>query len=206
MSLDAFYTPQDLALSLVFCLPIRPGDIVMEPSVGGGAWLQAVHQVHPRTYRVAMDIDEQAPGLHLGPKVVDEARVGDFLTWRPKAWTAAPHWIVGNPPYSRDADMEHVAHALRVVREGGNVAMLLHLSFLASAGRWHSLFRSRRPRGVVVLPNRVRFGGPADLGMAGKRDSALVWWDLSWSGPTSLAWLDPATMIVDWSGRALPQE
>ena len=51
MPVDAFYTPIELALALVRCLPIRPGDVVMEPSVGGGAWLQAVRQVHPRPRR-----------------------------------------------------------------------------------------------------------------------------------------------------------
>lgn len=194
--IDAFYTPQDLAQALLAILPIRPGDTVIEPSVGGGAWIRALKQVHPWTRRIGIDLDEAAPGLHLGPELLDEGLIGDFTRWKPKAWTARPHWVIGNPPYSDDLDLAHVQHGLRIVRNHGSVAMLLPVGFLAGRGRWNALHRNIRPRAIVHLPFRVRFGGPDDKGMAGKRDTVFIWWDLGWSGPTLTAWVDPSTMTV----------
>lgn len=194
--IDPYWTPEDLSLALVQALPIRDGDMVMEPSVGGGSWIRAVAQVHPRTHRVGLDLDPQAPGLALGPELLNEGIVADFTRWKPKAWTARPHWIIGNPPYSDDQGLAHVHHALSVVRARGSVAMLLPLAFLAGVERWNTLHRETRPRLIVFLPFRPRFAGPANKGMSGKRDNVFIWWDLGWSGPTLTAWVDLSTMTV----------
>lgn len=197
---DAYYTPLAFARALTAILPIRDGDTVLEPSVGSGAWLQAVREHQPHAALRAMDIDPTAPGMNLGDELLEWRRVGDFLDWTPRHWTARPHWVVGNPPY-RGAE-QHIEHALRVVRTGGSVAMLLGIGILAGQGRFASIYKIHRPRLVVVLPQRIAFQGRARDGSildgrsTGSRDNLFVWWELGWTGPTITAWLDPETMTV----------
>lgn len=201
---DTYYTPLELARGLLGILPIREGDRVMEPSVGSGAWLQALAEAHPRAVRMAVDVDPTAPGL--ADPGLGMRHVGDFLAWRPVAWTARPHLVVGNPPYT--GAEQHVQHALRVVDPGaGQVAMLLGIGFLAGLSRWASIYRHHRPRAVVIIPHRVAFGGRARDGSVldgkrgGPRDNVFIWWDLGWSGPPITAWLDPETMTVPGLAR-----
>ena len=55
--LDRYYTPPALAQQLVATLGILPGDVVLDPSAGGGAFLRcldpALHTLH------AVDIDPE---------------------------------------------------------------------------------------------------------------------------------------------------
>lgn len=198
---DTYYTPLVVAQALVECLPIRDGDMVCDPSAGSGAWLEAVRRRHRRTQRGAIDIDPTAPALQAGADQVHWRHTGDFLTWRPREWTAAPHWFVGNPPYS--GATEHIRHALSVVRLGGSVAMLLGVGILSGQQRWTEVYRTWRPRLIVHLPKRIAFCGRARDGAVldgrstGSRDNVFVWWDTGWTGPTFAAWLDPETNRVE---------
>ena len=170
--LDAYYTPAELAGYLVGLLPIMDGELVLEPSAGGGAFVRALVQ---RTSEVvAIDVNPDAPGL----KMVRSA-VCDFLDIRPPTM---PKWIIGNPPYFNA--LEHVKHAIDCTER--HVCFLLRLAFLESKRR--ADFWEENPcRKVFVLSERPSFTG-------GKTDSsayAFFWWDSLHSGPTELE-------IIQW--------
>ena len=102
-ALDAYYTPNSLAVRLVGLLPIRSGDNVLEPHAGNGAFVKAARATDATV--TACDINGNAAGLAFA----NEHRVGNFLT---TSWSPAPDWVLGNPPF-RDAE-DHIHHALHV--------------------------------------------------------------------------------------------
>ena len=170
--LDAYYTPEKLAAALVDLLPIRPGEAVLEPSCGGGAFVRALLKKTPEV--VAMDLDPEAPGLAL-----TLSACADFLSIMPRI---KPRWIVGNPPYN--AAQKHVEHALEASAQ--HVAFLLRLGFLESKKRL-GFWRRHPCRKVFALSERPSFTG-------GGTDSAayaLFWWDKNHRGPTEME-------IVSW--------
>lgn len=147
--LDRYYTPRALARDLVATLPdcIRDG-VVIEPSVGGGAFADALRD--RGAFVVGVDVDPNAAGFR-GP--YDE--VADFLRWtydEPRDVS----WVVGNPAYC-DAE-KHVVRALGMARVG--VAMLLRLAFTEAQERV-AFWRRWGPHldSVRVLAARPSFTG-----------------------------------------------
>ena len=153
--LDRYYTPPALAQQLVATLGILPGDVVLDPSAGGGAFLQcldpALHTLH------AVDIDPHAPVFD---QQVHGALCDDFLRY-----TGGADWIIGNPPYKHAES--HLRHALGLARVG--CAFLFRLSFLESRKR-AALWKEHPPTVVHVLTRRPSF--TAD----GRTDSAAYAW------------------------------
>lgn len=150
--LDAYYTPDALAESLVGLLPIDPRATVLEPHAGGGAFVRALL---PRVATVyAADINAEAPGLALCP-----SSVGPFVG---SAWTGLD-WIVGNPPFTDFH--EHVDHALKLA---SNVVFLLRLAVMESERR-AEMWRRWPLRRVWVLASRPSFTGTGT-------DSAAYGW------------------------------
>lgn len=162
---EAHYTPGPLAWRLVgyslqqWGMP-APGETILEPHVGGGAFARALKQAHLEGVQVVgCDIDPRVAGFTW----CDERHVGNFLDWTPDF---APWAVLGNPPFS-DAEA-HIRHALQVCAEGGHVGMLLPLDHLGSEGR-EALWHDWRPYRVTVLVPRPF---PANV-----RDCVWVeWW------------------------------
>lgn len=158
--LDAYYTDPALARALVGLLDIRPGDEVLEPHAGGGAFVDALLQRTPTV--VGADIN---PTLSWYTQ--------DFLTLEP---TTRFDWVVGNPPFT---DFEkHVAMALTIAPR---VAFLLRLTTLASAARI-PLWKQWPLRRLTVLAERPSFTSD------GRSDSCDYGWflfDWAWKGRTA---------------------
>ena len=149
-ALDAYYTPDDVALACIDALAplVSRGATIVEPSVGGGAFVRALRGRGVGGAIHGVDVDPAAPGLAL----CRGATVADFRRTYPDA-----DWIVGNPPY-REAE-EHVQHALHLARAG--VAMLLRLGFLSGQGRYSRLWSGAAVplHSVHVLAQRPSFTG-----------------------------------------------
>ena len=185
-----YSTPDDLAEVLVSLLDIGPGEQVMEPHVGGGAFVRAI--LRKRTNKefrlkvLGMDLNPLAEGLAL----CDEHVVGDFLTWNP-APAQRPDRILGNPPFGpgKGVAEAHVRHALDIVPGSGGVGFLLRLSFLASAERapfWRSFPAFR----IWVLSERPSFtGGGTDA-----TDYAFFLWCKGYRG-------SPKLDVLSWKGE-----
>ena len=183
---DRYWTPPELADVLVDRLDILPGDHVLEPSVGGGAFARAANKQCVAAWAearsgalgrlVVCDVDDSAPGL-----VEGEAVVGDFLSYRPDCRF---DWIIGNPPY-RQA-LAHVEYALEL---GDRIAFLLRLAFLESSARY-AFWQAHPCRQIYVLAERPSFLGN------GKHDStayAFFVWDDTHPGPTRID-------VISWRG------
>ncbi len=154
---DAYYTPDDVAAKCVATIAHRIGWAhIIEPSVGGGAFLHAAFNagaVWPNT--TACDIDPNAAGL----AIAGCSHVVDFLTM-PRPCNAGQIWVIGNPPYSHA--LEHVEHALSLALPdggpAGGVAFLLRLQFLACLRR-ADLWRRHPVTELHVLQRRPCFIG-----------------------------------------------
>jgi hypothetical protein len=190
---DAYYTTAACARALVDQLPLGEERLrVLEPSVGGGAFLRAIRRRRPFSWVVGVDIDPAAGGL----PGCDDVFVGDFLD-RHLVRTSFD-WCIGNPPFSRGSgrfnakgkeipesviDL-HVDRALELSR---NVAFLLRAAAIESDDRkefWERL--QQRCRHVWFLGQRPSFTeGGTDNCMYG-----FFWWDREWTGPSTWSRLD----------------
>jgi hypothetical protein len=172
---DSYYTPPALADVLVGLLPLEPGDTVLEPSAGGGAFCRALEArgclVH------ALDVDPRAPALNM-PARPWRVQVGDFLS----AKVGRPAWVVGNPPY-RGAE-DQIYRALEVADRGA--AFLLRMALLAGQRRG-PLWRSHPPAVVYVLPQRPSFTG----GGTDQYDYMWCTWDAEHMGEPIVRWCPP---------------
>lgn len=108
---QAFYTPQALAARVVALADIEAGHHILEPSAGNGALLK---EMRGDTCRYAVEIDpDEAAKLYPYATV----HCGDFLEWDGAGRTFDR--IVMNPPFNKNQDVEHVAHALKFLKPSG---------------------------------------------------------------------------------------
>ena len=119
-SLQQFFTPAWLAEALVerFFHDLGPGDAVIEPSCGEGAFLAAIP---PAVSALGVEIDPEAAERarrFTGRPVV----TGDFLTveidFQPTAF-------IGNPPFRLKTVEGTLARARSMLPDGGRVGLLL---------------------------------------------------------------------------------
>lgn len=193
---DAFYTPPLLA---DFCVDVltRPTYVstwlgrrstVVEPSAGGGGFVEAALKRTP--YVHAIDIDPDAAGL----RIARTSEVADFLRWEPEAEV---DWFVGNPPYGEtdvnDGNAEaHIRRALSFARVG--CAFLLRQGFVASKERIP--FWSQHPAALRVdLLERPSFTG----GKTDQYDYAFIVWLKGHKGPLG-RWL-----TASWQNHRVPK-
>lgn len=114
---QAFYTPADVAARVVKMADVT-NHIVLEPSAGNGA-LADVCLVAGA---------ERVECIELNPEAAADLREkeyptieGDFLTVAPKPYER----IVMNPPFTKNQDLKHVAHALRFLAPGGVLVAIM---------------------------------------------------------------------------------
>ena len=173
--LDAYYTDPAVAMACVAVLPALIDGVLVEPSVGGGAFARAMRARWPGRQIVGVDVVETPPGA----VDCDACQRCDWPSWGPFTPVAA---IVGNPPYSHAE--AHIRHALAVVRPGGTVAFLLRLAMLEGQKR-AAFWREFPPVAVHVLSKRPSFTG-------GGTDSAayaVFQWRRGFCGTPTLGWI-----------------
>lgn len=152
--LGKYYTPKPVATMIVKAIGVireyiglPPPRIILEPSVGLGAFVEASRDRWPGVVVIGVDIDPGAAGL----KLCDRTFIGDFPTI--DFGDLIPDLVIGNPPYSvqverlvgkrnpklksfkKEVSESHVRKALSLLRggnggEGGMVSLLLRAAFL----------------------------------------------------------------------------
>ncbi len=168
VALDAYWTPPEVALAccraIAEVVPFAPF-AVLEPCVGGGAWVWASHQVWPRAVVDGMDIDPTSPGLTM----VNARNTGDFLT---STWPQqmAYNMVLGNPPY--DGAVQWVEKSLRLAPV---VGFLLRSTFLGSAKR-HHWWKNHPPAYIWTLDGRPKWEGGNTHKSGDSCDTDLVLW------------------------------
>jgi adenine-specific DNA-methyltransferase len=153
-ALGAFYTPPEMAASLVDWAVRSPGDRVFDPSFGGSVFLESALQrlrqlgTTPEAARAQVfgaDVDEGAFRRQAEGEVATLHR-GDFFDMRPGNEVPQVEAVVGNPPYIRYQDFNGTAEvAHRIAAEAGVpltrlasswAPFLIHAtSFVAPGGR-----------------------------------------------------------------------
>jgi hypothetical protein len=151
--LDRCYSPEALADAIVRQLKrhIPPPATVVEPSVGGGAFVRAVRRHWLGTRVIGVDIDPTAAGLRL----CDESAVTDWPGVA-SAFAGRDVLVLGNPPFGEA--IAHVEAALSVARR---TVLLLPWAYWGVAAWAHLLREPARPWVVSPIlgrpwPDRVR--------------------------------------------------
>lgn len=120
--------------------------LIVEPCAGGGELLPMISDRWADAKIKAYDLTPK-------PSAWKIDRL-DFLTAFPPELAGRVDLVMSNPPYG--AAEAFVRAGLRTVRDGGYVAYLLRLGFLASQRR-RELYRRNMPERVYVLAARPSF-------------------------------------------------
>lgn len=145
--LGQFDTPPEIVARLIELAEIEPGMNLLEPSAGIGNIALA-----------AMERDAVVVTVEIDPKRAAELTMrilksgipaaslcegifGDFLA-------IAPHEtlydrVVMNPPFAKQADIDHVTHALKFLRPGGRLVSVMSAGVLFRTDRKTASFRER---------------------------------------------------------------
>lgn len=147
----------------------RPGDIVLEPSVGHGAVLSQIAASRPAARLVGVDIDGNclAHAVKACPGMVPVHEDYLGLSW-PEA-AGRPELIPGNPPYVLAT--QFVRKLLREVSPTGAIGLLLRLCWMETPERRELL--DANPCEVIVLERRPSFTG--DGNTDGQAYAWFVW-------------------------------
>ncbi|EGR1189278.1 PLxRFG domain-containing protein [Vibrio parahaemolyticus] len=116
---DFFPTPEAEVKTLIDLADIKPGMKVLEPSAGMGHIADQIAALNG----VDLDVGELAFTLselleEKGHNVV----AGDFLEYNAGEIYDR---IVMNPPFSNDADIHHINHALTMLKDGGKLVAII---------------------------------------------------------------------------------
>ena len=140
-TMEQFFTPPEIADRVVEMAIPGDGDLILEPSAGGGALIDALIRggVLPGQIE-AIELDR-----HLYASLRDrfgaQARMiwfGDFMA---RPIECRFDIIVMNPPFGRGADMAHVTRALEFLRPGGRLCAIMSPHWTFAGDQASAIFR-----------------------------------------------------------------
>lgn len=138
-----FDTPPELAARVVATARIEPGMQVLEPSVGIGNLAREIAAAGGVVHAFEIDDKRRARYDALGLSPFPCAG-GDFLAFAaPEPGEEPFDLAVMNPPFARQADIDHVTHAARFVKPGGRVVAIMAAGVMFRQDRKASTFRDR---------------------------------------------------------------
>lgn len=138
--LQFYRTPNDVAEDLIERVYIKDDDVILEPSCGDGAIMDAIRKKNRNAELV---------GVEFHTARANEARLkghtvytDNFLTWKTdKRFTK----VIMNPPFYGKHYQKHIAAALDLLQEGGELIAILPSNarykhgFYEGGGRWRDL-------------------------------------------------------------------
>lgn len=123
-----FPTPHALAERMADIAGIGAGMQVLEPSAGTGRLIDAVRNLtanEPTVKITAVEVDRRLAGMLTR---ADAVYTADFLDWpREDTEGTAPvefDRIVMNPPFRNAEDLQHIQHAITLLKPGGRLVAL----------------------------------------------------------------------------------
>ena len=119
-----FPTPRPLAEAVVAMAGIEAGMIVLEPSAGSGNLADVIAQFTSKENIRCCELQRKNVMTlqEKGYRVVEE---GNFLSSHP---TPVYPVIVMNPPFEKQADIDHVLHAYKYLEPGGRLVSIMSAS------------------------------------------------------------------------------
>jgi len=131
-----FPSPKPVVDRLIELAEIEQGMIILEPSAGTGNIVKALHEAGAKVD--AIEILEANIDALKNQGLATLIGIGDFLE-TPSA--AVYDRVVMNPPFAKQADIKHVLHALKFVKQGGLLASVMSASVLFRDNKLTSDFR-----------------------------------------------------------------
>jgi phospholipid N-methyltransferase len=138
-----FPTPPELARRIVEMACIQNGDLVLEPSAGRGAILDALDPVkHNVATPEAVHYCELDPKnrAYLAQNYPDYLLVSNDFMLMPHNGTQY-NVIIANPPFRGGQDVKHVLHMCGMLRKGGRLVTVMSPGFLYRDDKLHQTFR-----------------------------------------------------------------
>lgn len=139
---DGCQTPAPLARAICQRLfqTLAPPGLIVEPSAGTGAFVDAAKATWPNAPILAVEIESRyRAALQRAGAAGGNVIVGDWVAVAPglfqhvQARAIPPRLVLGNPPYRKA--QAHIEAALDWLRPGDHLAFLLRVNFLGSKKR-----------------------------------------------------------------------
>lgn len=145
---EYFPTPAPVVARIFELADVRSGMAVLEPSAGRGAialalpHLETLHLCCYELLAVNAQILEEELAMRMpeGHAHDWEVHIGDFLEVAPREGFDR---VVMNPPFSKNADIRHVSHALGFLRPGGLLVSVMSAGVIFRENRVTTTFRRR---------------------------------------------------------------
>lgn len=121
---EFFETPPEVSSKLLGGLDLKSGDLVLEPSCGDGALIGAVLAKEPKVEVQAYEARDSAAKKtrdRFASKGV-KVKSGSFLEEKPDPRFK---FVVMNPPFGRQADIDHVRHAHGFLKAKGKLVSVM---------------------------------------------------------------------------------
>jgi predicted RNA methylase len=117
-----FQTPPDLVQRVISGVHLQPHHLVLEPSAGMGALADAAARIVGTDQVKVVEMLDRNRNVLLDKGYDLVGR--DFLQMTP-ADIGSFDFIVMNPPFGREADVEHVVHAAQFLKDGGELVAIM---------------------------------------------------------------------------------
>ncbi len=131
-----FPTPAPLAKKVVELALVDTGHSVLEPSAGDGALVDEIRRACPDASISCVEmLPDNCAILASKGHHVEQA---DFLSWSPSGLFDR---VVMNPPFARQADIDHVIKAWSHVRPGGRLVSIMSSGVVFRENRKTAQFR-----------------------------------------------------------------
>jgi len=116
-----FPTPMDLVDSMITLAELTPDMVVLEPSAGRGAIAERVARIvgYDNVHCFELLPDNCEALMEYG---FMKTECCDFLSVEPKPLYDR---VIMNPPFAKQQDIEHVAHALKCLKPGGRLVSIM---------------------------------------------------------------------------------
>ncbi|TIR34681.1 MAG: SAM-dependent methyltransferase [Mesorhizobium sp.] len=118
--LGQFDTPPLIVSLVIDVAEIEPGMVVLEPSAGIGKLASGAADEGGTVYAVEIDKARAAKLETIAVAVIE----GDFLTLDPDQFDQFDR-VVMNPPFARQADIDHVRHAYKFLNPEGRLVSVM---------------------------------------------------------------------------------
>ncbi len=133
-----FGTPSDLADDLIELADIKEDDVILEPSAGQGAIINAIHKVLPTknvNWCELMPLNQTFVRRINNTTFICE----DFLKHDIKGFYDK---IIANPPFSKNQDIEHIMKMWDALKSGGRIVTVASRHWRSSSNKKETAFRA----------------------------------------------------------------
>ncbi len=133
--LGCFFTPQKIVDQMISMANIQADMLVLEPSAGIGNIAKVVNEI------TDCDCVEIRPDYvkELQKNGIKYTQEADFLSIEPKPLYDR---VLMNPPFAKQADIDHVTHAFKFLKPGGKLISVMSAGVIFRENRKTANFRN----------------------------------------------------------------